>query len=114
MSRGLDLAKAALWRERLARWEAAGVKTAEFCLAEGVSRPSFYAWRRKLGLSMPRSAQPAGRGVFQQVFVATPTVSAHLPGGVRIDVSAHDEQSLRMVVDALVRSTRRTDSGATT
>jgi hypothetical protein len=106
MARSSDVAKVALWRERFSRWEAAGVKTAEFCRAEGVSQPSFYAWRRKLGLSLPRFTRPAGRDAFQQVFVATPAVSAHLPGGVRIDVSAHDERSLRMVVDALVRSTQ--------
>ena len=115
MCRGSDLSKAALWRERFSRWEAAGVKTAEFCLTEGISKPSFYAWRRKLGLSIPRSARPAAGRAFRQVLVSTPVpaVSAHLPGGVRIDVAAHDERSLRMVVDALFRSAQRTESEVT-
>lgn len=60
MARSSDVAKVALWRERLCRWEAAGVKTAEFCQAEGVSPPSFYAWRRKLG----ERASPPLAGLF--------------------------------------------------
>ena len=78
MSRSPGLVKSALWRERFSRWEAAGRKTAEFCLAEGVSQPSFYAWRRKLGLSMRRPVQPAASHAFRELFVSksVPVVSA--------------------------------------
>ncbi len=60
-----DPQKVAAWRERFVRLEASGLKTAEFCAAEGVSIASFYAWRRKLGLSPTRqqSTNPACVGI---------------------------------------------------
>ena len=36
------------WREILKRQASSGLSVREFCAAEGVSQPSFYAWRRKL------------------------------------------------------------------
>src|SRR4051794_39287187 len=37
-----------LWLDRLARFPQSGLTTAQFWAAEGVSLPSFYAWRRRL------------------------------------------------------------------
>jgi transposase len=36
------------WVERLARFAQAGLSPAQFCAHEGVSLPSFYAWKRRL------------------------------------------------------------------
>ncbi len=36
------------WVERIERFRSAGVTVAQFCLAEGVSVPAFYQWRRTL------------------------------------------------------------------
>jgi transposase len=36
------------WIDRLARFPLSGLTTAQFCAAEGVSLPSFYAWKRRL------------------------------------------------------------------
>ena len=36
------------WRGILKRQAGSGLSVREFCVAEGVSAPSFYAWRRKL------------------------------------------------------------------
>jgi len=52
MSRVADPVKVELWRDRLARCNQSELTTAEFCLAEGVTTASFYAWRRRLGLAM--------------------------------------------------------------
>ena len=35
------------WREILKRQAGSGLSVREFCATEGVSQPSFYAWRRK-------------------------------------------------------------------
>ena len=54
------------WSDRLARFPASGLSPAQFCAAEGVSLPSFYAWKRRLAADRrpPRAAEPptaAGR-----------------------------------------------------
>jgi transposase len=36
------------WAERLERFRRSGQTIAQFCAAEGVSRPSFYVWKRTL------------------------------------------------------------------
>ena len=36
------------WRRRLARWQRSGKTVTEFCRREGVSKPTFYAWRKRL------------------------------------------------------------------
>ncbi|QDU89340.1 hypothetical protein Pla175_27290 [Pirellulimonas nuda] len=55
MARSTGPERAELWRERLTRHSRSEQSTADFCLAEGVSVASFYAWRRKLGPATPRS-----------------------------------------------------------
>jgi hypothetical protein len=114
MSRGVDPAKAALWRERFARFGASAMRTEEFCIAEGVSKPSFYSWRRKLGLSTPRQNKSPRRSAFQQVIVssAPPALTARLPGGVQIEVPVAHENALRAVVGELIRAVRLVDSEA--
>lgn len=37
-----------LWIERLACFRASGLRPPAFCAAEGISRPSFYFWKRRL------------------------------------------------------------------
>ena len=37
------------WQEIIGRQAGSGLSVRQFCVAEGVSEPSFYAWRRKLG-----------------------------------------------------------------
>ena len=41
--------KAARWREILSRQAGSGLSIRQFCAREGVSEPSFFAWRKKLG-----------------------------------------------------------------
>ena len=47
-----------LWWQRFRRFELSGLSVVAFCAKEGVSEPSFYAWRRRL---RPSSAEPAAR-----------------------------------------------------
>lgn len=48
MGRVASVGKVEEWVRRLARYEAAHETVARFCQREGVSVPSFYAWKKKL------------------------------------------------------------------
>jgi transposase-like protein len=50
------------WREILERYADSGVSVREFCVSEGVSEPSFYAWRKKLGMEERQCAGAASQG----------------------------------------------------
>ncbi len=120
MARGSDAAKIRLWRGRFLRFDDGGRTVAEFCLSEGTSTASFYAWRRKLARPHPttrgRSPQKkkrqkkrpreklAGRGVFEPVTIAAAAVVIRLPGGALIEVPADRESALRVIVGQLVRA----------
>lgn len=49
MSRGSNPTKVRQWSDRLERFAESGQTVAQFCQAEGVSQPSFYQWKKKLG-----------------------------------------------------------------
>jgi hypothetical protein len=72
-----------------------------------VTQGSYYAWRRKLGLSQPRT-KPTTRGGFQRVEVKAlvPALAARLPGGILIEANGVNESALRAIVGELVRSSR--------
>lgn len=113
MSRGSDPVKVELWRERFARFKDSAMTTEQFCAAEGISTPCFYAWRRKLGLSTPRRNKNSSRSKsFQQVVVtsAHAPLTARLPGGIQIEVLGSQENALRAVVSELVRAGRLIES----
>jgi hypothetical protein len=52
----------AAWDERLRRFAESGLRPAEFCAREGVSLPSFYAWKRRLTAAAPTPGVPADAG----------------------------------------------------
>src|SRR5262249_51653247 len=56
MPRTADSATHHLWHQRLQRFARSGLSITAFCEREGISPPSFYAWRRRLrhGLPAPR------------------------------------------------------------
>ena len=51
----------AAWADRLARFAQSGLRPAQFCALEGVSLPSFYAWKRRLTASDAGTPSDAGR-----------------------------------------------------
>ena len=74
------------WRQRLQRFERSGLSAAAFCVKEGVSPPSFYAWRRRLQPSAQaapaaRPAADAARLVPVRLLTAPPPGELVLPGG---------------------------------
>lgn len=48
------------WREIFERQAGSGVSVRRFCAAEGISKASFYAWRKRLG-THTSNARHAGR-----------------------------------------------------
>lgn len=93
----LGSGKAAVWRERLRRFQGAGCTVAEFCRRERVSVPSFYQWRRRLADTSPgprpqrsrRLQGPQTTPAFQQVMLSGGgAVAIELPSGVRLELPA--------------------------
>jgi hypothetical protein len=118
MSQDTRLRKEREWRARLARFARAGTSIVEFCLNEGVSAPSFYAWRKRLGV---RAGAPVAhlhgvaeshgvdQGPFAAVRVTGPSlgrsqITASLRGGTRLDIPLGDADAVRMVIEALLRA----------
>jgi hypothetical protein len=105
MSGSFSDRKSREWRRRLLRFEKHPSTIKEFCRREGVSEPSFYLWRKRLGLKDAQKPvpdePPAG---FRPVRLLTPeSLVAHLPGGMRMVVPMSEPDGLRAVVDALAR-----------
>jgi transposase len=84
MARGQrDRAKEQHWRRHVAAWRRSGQSIRAYCRAEGLSEPSFYAWRRLLA-ERRRRTQPErvedGRALFTgQSAAAAPSVSPFVP-----------------------------------
>jgi transposase len=98
-----------LWVERLARFSTSGLRPAEFCVAEGVSLPSFYSWKRRLSAEN-RSADtqatddpaPGPRLLPVRLGSAPAPVELVLPGGVVLRIPpGSDPAFIRSLVEAL-------------
>lgn len=99
-----------LWRQRFLRFEHAGLSVVAFCAHEGVSTPSFYAWRQRLrqppAVATTRSstASPTefARLVPVRVRPAVAPVEILLPGGVVVRLAPGcDLDFVRALVTAL-------------
>ena len=117
MARGTRSRKEREWRERLARFAGTGTSIVQFCLDEGVSTPSFYAWRRRLSADTDTWARAEdvsdSRGERHGPFAAVRVtgqgnggshVTASLRGGTRLDISLADADTVRLVIGALVHA----------
>ncbi len=104
MSGSFSDRKSREWRRRLLRFEKRGATIKEFCRQEGVSEPSFYPWRKRLGMKDAQKPVRAGSpaespAVFRPVRLLTrESHVAHLPGGMRMVVPMSEPDDLRAVV----------------
>lgn len=48
--REIDGDQEQFWRMAIETWQASELPVRQFCNNEGLSEPSFYAWRKKLGI----------------------------------------------------------------
>ena len=78
------------WQERLKSYRASGLSTDEFCLREGVSRPTFYRWVDLLKNGIPKSMvaekearerAESGQAVFVPISLKASPVEIELPNG---------------------------------
>lgn len=103
-----------LWREIFKRQTESGLSVRKFCSSEGVSEPSFYAWRKKLSVADNGGAQPRtgarrkdpcdnGRlFVPLQVLDAAGTLEIVHPLGYRIAITGDvNPDTLRRVIETL-------------
>jgi len=58
-NKGRDAGKERFWRDVLGRQAKSGLSVAAFCRREGLTQPSFYAWRRTIAKRGGRSEKPA-------------------------------------------------------
>src|SRR5215475_10030788 len=72
-----------LWRQRLQRFERSGLSAVAFCAKEGVSVPSFYAWRRRLR-PPAEQADRTTRLVPVRLLRGAAPVEVLLPGGLAL------------------------------
>jgi len=87
MNRKLNSQRADLWRERLARQAAGPRSVVEFCRREGVSQPSFYQWRKRLGSTRPQGHSGANRRDAADVeFVSVELPESLSRTGIQIDL----------------------------
>ena len=101
MGRGDDTARARVWRERFLRFADGGMTIAVFCVAEGVSTASFYAWRRKLAMRHQTSRKKKPSAFEPLTIAAAAMVVIRLPGGASIEVPAASQDALRTIVGQL-------------
>ena len=109
MAGSLNSGKAREWQGRMARFEKARQSVAEFCRREGVSAPSFYLWRKRLGGGPRRAKEP---GEIRRVrLVGSTGVAVQLPGGTQLHVPTSDREALRVVIDSLASADARRAGG---
>lgn len=104
--------KELLWRGVLSRQAGSDLSIREFCATEGISEPSFYAWRKKLrdgrNGRRPKTRRQRGARDNGQLFVPLQLVESSSsleivhPLGYRIQVSGDvNPVTLRHVIEAL-------------
>jgi len=98
----------ATWRDRLSRFRRSDVAVTQFCQQEGVSVPSFYHWRKRLGdqqktKRVRQSGDRLPKTGKSQPFVpvnvpASVIAEVEFPNGVRVRVPATNAEALRAAI----------------
>lgn len=101
------MSKEEVWRLRVQRFLQSGLTVVAFCRREGVSTPSFYLWRKRLGLQpRPATAQrrpPRPPLAFLPVTLRAAGVEVLLPNGARVLLPPGDADALRVAIEAAGR-----------
>jgi hypothetical protein len=102
--RRIDEAKHERWRGVLRQWLASGLKVRRFCEEHQIRESQFWWWRRRLGESATKDAQPT----FVPITIVEPSAPAsavidiRLTSGHRLRIRAGCDRSLLADVVALL------------
>jgi hypothetical protein len=106
MARERGAAAERIWRGRLARYRRCGQTVADFCEHEGVSTPTFYAWKRRLsGRAVNGQATRRSTPLFVPLSLSPVAAGVRivLPGGAVVELPpSADERLLRTCIRAAV------------
>ena len=106
-----------IWKERLDRFQSTQLTVAEFCQREGVSAPSFYAWKKRLAVgrsNVPTSKHTATSSKFVPLVVAGSPLPIRmtLPGGAAIELPIdRPEQTVQLMIAAIKATQRHHTAG---
>jgi hypothetical protein len=110
-----DLEDYRQWQRRLERYQTSQVDLDVFCLQEGVSRSTFYRWKRRLcdGIPEPLEADSkaaqrpkSNESLFLPVSLKTPRVEIELPNGGMVRLPSDVSKDVLVAVVRVVGSLR--------
>lgn len=91
-----------LWHQRLQRFRHSGLSVADFCVREGVSVASFYAWKRRLHDAAPAGTKPGFVPVRVVPSANHASVELVLPSGFVLRLNSDTDLTwLRQLLDLL-------------
>ncbi len=93
MPRPKDLGLEHTWRLRLSRQATSGLSITAFCQREGVSTPSFYAWKRRL--APPRTATPGHPPLFVPIRLDSMPPATDVPSSLSFEIELPHHIRLR-------------------
>ncbi len=91
-----DPAKEKYWRRLLRQWQRSGLTGRDFCSQQGLSEPSFYAWRHEIARRDQEQEKPSQRATRPQAKATAADLP--LPTLVRVAVAAADPKSAALEV----------------
>ena len=103
------------WERRLERYQTSEVSLDVFCLQEGVSRSTFYRWKRRLDNGVPATlqtdaAEPEQNGstdaLFLPISLKKSRIEIELPNGGVVRLPADVSQGVLVAVVRVVGSLR--------
>lgn len=106
------------WRRHILAQRESQLGIRAYCRQHGLNGPSFFVWRKRLGLKAPADSRPTvrtssaspARTAATPAFVAvdvpatpaTPALTLHLPGERRLDIAEHCQPALLRSVLAVL------------
>jgi hypothetical protein len=103
------------WERRLGRYQAHEVNLDVFCLQEGVSRSTFYRWKRRLDNGVPEALQTAAAepeqngstdALFLPISLKKSRIEIELPNGGVVRLPADVGQGVLTAIVRVVGSLR--------
>ena len=90
------------WRRHILAQRSSPLGVAEYCRRHALNSPSFFQWRKRLGLKASAVVVPAFVAVEMPAAGGDTPLSLHIPGGRRLDIASHCEAALlRRVLEVL-------------